>query len=258
MGIGSFIDWPLAIGKAQVNGITYFYESDEPKERSTLPVEFFSNQLFEVDVDDESALFDFCSEWGLMYHPLRSSPHFDESYRRYRGRTFFDAETLDSFMDLPIGIFVDLPDEIVSAWAVTAREVAVTIKDLRYALLEIKNGVMFELDGIKNFNLDIDCSLIEIGASNPYKLFFHSGSTPTLTTAICNQVLDTLADPAPWHICERCGKPFKHRQDRAGAVEWPLPAKRRTRGTKYCSYTCYTRATSARYDAKKRAEKQGV
>ncbi len=263
MGIVSPIEWPLAMGKAQVDGSTYFYGSHDEldgAQRSTLPVEFFSNQLFEVDTDDENALFDFCSEWGLMRHPIRNDPLFDYNLSSYRGRSFLDGETLDSFLwDLDEIRDFELPNGNPWGYAVSAREISYTIKDLRCALLEIRNGAFFELHGIRNANLDVDCSLIEIGASNPYRIFFNPGGafSPTLTTAICNQVLDTLADPAPWHICERCGKPFKHRQDRAGAVEWPLPAKRRTRGTKYCSYTCYTRATSAAYDEKKRAAKQG-
>lgn len=49
----------------------------KPTDRlSSLPIEFWNHELFDIDEQDTDCSIDFMEQWGIPYHPCRNSPQF--------------------------------------------------------------------------------------------------------------------------------------------------------------------------------------
>lgn len=65
----------------------------------SLPSEFFSHDIYDLDINDEQQLFDFTLKWGLLYSPMRSFysyQQFRHNYYEKRWRLSAWAYTSDN------------------------------------------------------------------------------------------------------------------------------------------------------------------
>lgn len=202
------VGWPLACDElAEYDGDLYVHNSRSSGNMDSLPVEFFSHQLMNVDVSNDASVLSFVTSYGIPKHPSRYGPggnivwsHFDDIEREKKKTDSAFWETIDLY---------DGCWEIV-----TFEEVKLSIDDLQSAIREMFRCIRGEVEdwGLAN--------VINSGATNP--VVVHSGLLTfpdySLTNAICNQVIETISDETEWKICncEGCGRIFKHHQPEDG------------------------------------------
>lgn len=77
------------------------------------------------------------------------------------------------------------------------------------------------------------------GITRTLPVFGFADSHNDLLPAVFAQMLETLKnDREPWHICEKCGHPYKRKRNPSGMA--PATSKRPPR-SKYCSESCRNR-----------------
>ncbi|MGI6216878.1 MAG: hypothetical protein ACOYIK_04625 [Coriobacteriales bacterium] len=186
----------------------------------SLPVEFFSHELMEVVPEDETSLRRFLEGWGFPFSPARNNPSSltwikDESERDTLRR---GMECTDSLQ----GKFEDDSFFLHCFPVISECEAISTIECLQACIRSMFwqiEGEEWERAIFPNWQ-----GFIEAGARHNLEITAYGvpsmnpprrstlDSWGLLTSAICNQVIDAIADPAPWRKCvnEKCGRIFKY------------------------------------------------
>lgn len=254
------IGWPLADGKIRfLNEAPILATRRSAGNRDSLPVEFFSHQLLELDTASDESILEFTTEYGIPRHPSRLSPlcgtHYrgnfsgpDEQYEKLADAKQATDESLFKFEDKVLSEskskWTDsngeehqvIASETESLWFETSlEEVRFTLFDLQY---EVKTLFDFLSGSIKYWN----GSCINGGASNKYAVHAGVRQFPdySLTQGICNQIIETIAEDTPWKVCacEGCGRLFKRQQSRE---DNPPKTNKLPSRSKYCSIACQNR-----------------
>ena len=202
-----------------------------------LPTEFFNHELMACDCDDFQSLQDFVTRWGFPYSPYRYSPFGARLLRRGRGR-----RTATDAMELTDSLRRDFHAVISLA------EVKHAIGSLQWVVAEMRNSVVGK--EFANFTPLLNaatCNALSASVVTDSKpgvaRMFVTDSKPgvyweteRLTSAVCNQMVEAMADEAPWRICacEGCGIPFKRKQSRDSNAD-------SRKNSKYCSEACQQR-----------------
>lgn len=194
-----------------------------------LPVEFFNHQLMECDAADPDALASFVSAWGLPFHPSR----FDPEYKA--GKAWPAIRETEALKDQE----PNSRSTSGGAWlAITAAEARATVELLQGVVLQIREYVRGAADDIP------DLGAVNAGACSLWRAVYlgqidkeNAYSTRGLTNAICNQIMEAIADTqTPWVECKSgCGAVFKQKQP-ADPAKHP-----RKRPSEFCSEKCKNR-----------------
>lgn len=235
-------EWPLATGLMTCSGEKFIAAKAQNRvfgTRSTLPVEFFAHQLMAVDPRNVAKLYEFCRTYGI---PAETT-FYDEDYG------VFD-EWAAPFRMSDFGAVEDpVIEELIRENSVSCSrcllgvrvsEVSSNLERLQAAVRAVQACAL----GSTPHQYSEELAFINVHVESMNSLM--KPRSVTLLTAVCNQIVDTVASPFEWQVCERCRKPFKRRQDKPGAIEWPDEMKN-PRKTKYCSTTCTSRSTSETY-----------
>lgn len=239
------ISWP--IGRVRPYGAGFVMEPEE--RRNSLPIEFWNHELLDADFHrDEDALMAFMTQWGIPYHPMRNSPYLDVHLMRELGIVETDKEA-KAFLPKPrpgevdaVGVF--RPSRTSPAIPYASR------KEVTGALRYLQFFVGKTIYGVGGFADHIAFETINHAACNPLALrmpedgcaiyFDTSGRSlrtkGLLTSAICNQIIDSFSDEASWRrcACEGCFRVFKRRRPGKEGV-------RPDSDSKYCCLTCKNR-----------------
>ena len=207
------------------------------KSAGDLPVEFFNHELMEVDVDSEPSVYSFVSTWGFPYSPSRNpatTPIVREDYeldRRFKKACRATNRLAGSIREIredEARAAGELGANETSAYdygdsVISLDEAALTIRALQEQVLAIRAHFT---KGVR-----VDFTLINRASCNPYHVRQHMflrherswsnykslDSYGLLTSAICNQIVETIADETQWRACacEGCDVVFKRK--RAGS-----------------------------------------
>ena len=221
------------IGSPGDSDFAFVLLGDKMMSAGDLPTEFFNHQLMACDCTDLDAIHDFVTRWGFPYSPYRYSPLGFRLLRRGRARS--EAKEAIEATD---GLKRGLQPTIALA------EVRHAICSLQTIVNELHKAVAGDgHEGNLHALNAAACNRFIAGKvegskliSTRFALGGNYSETERLTSAICNQMIDALADETPWRLCacEGCGVIFKKKQSREardGA----------RRNSKYCSDTCQER-----------------
>lgn len=272
------ISWPAAIVEQEeadgVRGLAINREAYRSLENvmteHDLPVEFFNHQLMNCDPDDEQALAEFMTEWGLLFSPFRnvreSLSHKEEV--RLSKRSIRNTGTLEKALTLDwdgaeqearrlvaTGNFTEEEaarrasnyiGEPAAGRVVSLQEAAATLRLLQKTVSIVTSTAREGWNNADDLVFVMD--VVNAGACNSLSVqlapncFYGLASTPDrgaehrvcLTSAVCNQIIACLADRAPWRVCacEGCGRVFKRKQTKS-----PNPDS----DSKYCCDSCMER-----------------
>lgn len=251
----------------------------------TLPVEFFSHQFLEVDPFSIDSVLEFACTWGIMTHPSRTPGHFisakglenelnkrelrisKENYCSFvHGSSSNEFDFYKSFINAvdlskskendriakdatPAYILKDskAPCADKIGQQVSLIEMQASICDLQHEIKEMLSYIAGLIDTWSGTN-------INNGSCNP--LFvkpepIHPIAVRSLTNAICNQIIETIADDAPWKLCscDGCGRYFKRHQRNKPAKTEKTPSD-----AKYCCSTCAERQKKRNYRKKQKTK----
>lgn len=217
---------------------------------SSLPIEFWNHELFDIDEQDTDYSIDFMERWGIPYHPCRNSPQFASSsilesinetelHRKY----FFPEPKYDE---------VDSNNIFWESWGspalfyISKAEFSSSIRWLKFAVLNLVYGVNGspEYKVAECVNRAASFRLIQV---EPYSelsaVFVDRNATnllscSMLTAAICGQLIDTFADKAEWRTCacKGCGRIFKRKRSDNLNIKPHSDSK-------YCCTKCKNRQT---------------
>lgn len=201
---------------------------------SMLPVEFFNHELMAVDPDSEPSVYEFVKEWGFPYAPSRNPAtapithedwelenHFKEVCKETGELTWEvheireDAARAAGELDENESTSDDYGDSVISF-----AEASLTIRTLQDV---VKSIWAHFREGER-----IDFTAVNRGSCHPYVAQQHMfirtvggwddnrslASFGLFTSAICNQIIETIADNTPWRdcACEGCEVIFKRKQ----------------------------------------------
>lgn len=213
-----------------------------------LPTEFFNHQLLEINHENIGDLLEFSKKWGFIYSPVRNIGEYKEFLNPLEF-VIDRTNTFDSVLispELEVLEHIDAirqTDEYINKIgdSEALKAPVISLSELSHSVLLLQESVnlvmgydsffpsWFEL-ALEVFNR---CSCnenyfetpVEIKANN--KLYDRG----LLTSAICNQVLETFSSDLPWKKCanEKCFKHFKRKQSGATSSNSK---------TKYCSIRC--------------------
>ena len=213
-----------------------------------LPTEFFNHQLLEVNPDNIGDLLEFSKKWGFIYSPVRNIGEYKEFLNPLEYVTDSSIALDDAILSPELEVLdhidtIRQTDEYINKVGhfEALKKPVISISELSHSVLLLQESVnlvmgydsffssWFEL-ALEVFNR---CSCnenyfetpVEIKANN--KLYDRG----LLTSAICNQVLETFSSDLPWKKCanEKCFKHFKRKQSGATSSNSK---------TKYCSIRC--------------------
>lgn len=224
----------------------------EPQRRiGSLPVEFWNHELLRSDFkNNEKALKLFLEEWGIPYHPLRNSPYLTKEKMQEVGIAETDRKS-DVFCPVPKPGQIN-KDQVFAPEKTSPFLQYVSKKEAASALLYLQFFIAKAVYGVGGFADHAAFETINHAACNPlmlrrkgddftvyqdtYGRSLHAKGL--LTSAICNQIVESFADDAEWRQCgcEGCCRIFKRKQpDKEGT--------RPDRDSKYCSTICKNRQT---------------
>lgn len=210
----------------------HFIETDI--NASMLPIEFFNHELMAVDVESEPSIFEFLKKWGFPYAPSRNpatapiteadfelNRHFKDACKTTSDLIWAVHEIRENAakeageLDEDEYTSDDYGDSVISF-----EEAALTIKTLQDVVRSIWSH-------FRNRE-SIDFTAINRGSCHPYVAQEHMfirtvggwdnnhslASFGLFTSAICNQIIETIADNTQWRecACEGCEVIFKRKQ----------------------------------------------
>lgn len=207
--------------------------------KTALPTEFFTHQLMDVDSNNDESVLRFVQEFGFPYSPLRNEPKWPvyagisrdviNEHRKAVEATnkleYFLTKAEDARRDDGSSTIGSL----FSGMVISKREAAFTIRLMQSVSEFIQTSVIAGESSSEDKSGLLQ--VVNFGACNPlyasghsFVHREHSGGNlheyGMLTSAICNQIIETLADDAPWRMCacEGCGKAFKRKQSTANGT----------------------------------------
>lgn len=205
-----------------------------------LPVEFFNHQLFEYDPANEDDVLEFLTCYGLLFSPSREDENCFEDWGEPMRESDAAAKDLTEQME------EHFRKKLISANVVSLPEASLTLRVLQeavtsmMALLKNSDATLDDMARIK--------SVLDAASRHPLEIVASwEGITPTehphrnglrsrglLVSAICNQIVDALDDPALWRTCacEGCERLFKYKQSKSAGHD---------SDSKYCCDKCMER-----------------
>ena len=206
-----------------------------------LPVEFYNNELFEVDPfgSRDSEIFAFCETFGIPRNPCRVGRDLFDGACMAMGRPHYPSVCsvdVESRFDVSMSEARTAID--VLQWMVTAiRRAALGLR-----LRDWENGLVYSA-------CLLSMADIEFGSIGDFECFGYI-EPMFLCNAVCNQIMHAcslgFADGGnSWSVCGFCEKPFIFQSDSGKACK--SKTDRKALGNLYCSARCY----SAMKDTKK-------
>lgn len=221
----------------------------EPVAITKLPYEFFNRELQDAarsilacgDVGDLARyLCGFAGEWGIPYSPLRYMPACD-----------LEAVGLASH-EAAVDVSDDLRAALRLDECASVMEVYEAVKCLALVSASYVNMHGLDANGLEGFD-PLAVAVVNECVRPPVLLAVDgmtlatAGHMPSLTNAVCNQIVEHEQDPAPWRLCacEGCGRWFKRRRGNAryrlGDVD-----------SRYCCARCNSRQEKRNQRKRKR------
>lgn len=221
--------------------------------QSDLPIEFFNHELQKADAYDEESVFEFVRTWGFPFlvdrnstvpvGERRSIPSKADQQALAEKKVRYPAE--GGRHSLPVvfeGLFgsskrakkaIEETESLIGALCggvykpseqscISVKEASLGIETLQM----LTNSVLDSIRNEKEIPEEISM-LINLGSSRTVLAGegWAAGEGGTglvergyLTSAICNQILDTMADTnTPWRICayEKCNRLFKRQRGKS-------------------------------------------
>lgn len=206
-----------------------------------LPVEFFNHQVFEADLSSAEGLRLFLQEWGFPFSPMRNKRLCLRNNAILEEECFQGIEDSESLRKEGYGGELYRP--------ISFREARGTIEALREAVVQLRKAIqtpwrdggdeqfhdVFQYEQFINAALRAPLVFYETWSAEDTNLEACGG----LTSAICNQIAETIKDERPWRKCkaEGCDVIFKRRQSN-GKLGVPSPSRLTS---EYCCKKCATR-----------------
>lgn len=239
------VGWPVADGRYTTYKGHCYATNSTGSFLDTLPVEFFSHQLMEVDVSDDENLLSFVSTYGIPRHPSR----YRIGGMPWSETRYDDIEVAKGRTDSAAYAFLDDDDDRYGWFSTSIEEVKFTIEDIQSDIRNMFKCLSGEVESYWSGKY------INAGTAYPYVAHTGQRTFPdhSLTNAICNQVVNTIADEALWKLCacDGCGRLYKRHQPKTGISS--KTGKNPSR-SKYCSIKCQNRqgVRNSRKSAKER------
>lgn len=204
-------------------GTAAYYSLDD------FPNEFFGHQLMELNADDMIEVFAFVEEWGFPFWPggYFSGDSTEAAYRY-----------LLACGKAPAGVQVISAEEAMGTLQVMQIEVRDFFEGFTHGWEVARPSYVFMNYGgsspvVADTRIPHNLGAETDGRFNRNRDYY----VANLTTAICNDFLETLVDRAPWRVCEceGCGRIYKHKQTKHKSD------RARRSNSHYCSDRCYER-----------------
>ncbi|MDO4537761.1 MAG: hypothetical protein Q4B54_06325 [Coriobacteriales bacterium] len=238
----------------------FLYELEPDREYrgklDTLPVEFIAHQVRDIDVDDFDAVFDFLCKWGFPYSPLREDKLCAQNFgglgeENLKGMWLTDKMRMCVSVYTPVISYDEVRATLLllqETWARIERAI-LGDDDVEEDLFPINAAASASLVGYTSSYAD-DMEAANAWASTTNRLLTKESVSSQsmryrgmLTSAIANQLLETIHDDAPWKVCKECGRVFKRKQ--ADSLN---PDKKAI----YCSATCLGTIKQRNYRSRKK------
>ncbi len=238
-----------------------------------LPMEFFNHQLMGCDPHDKQSLADFMARWGLLFSPFRSAKvpsscsldaeQIEASIMRTTAledglvMDYDDAESelarlletgaidevdedraasmLCNYIGEPAAGRVVSLDEAASTLHILQTTVEIIRRTARYGWENLEE--LYYVIGVLNAG-SCNSLTVQLAPNCFYGLNLAADRGEAyrvcLTSAICNQLIECLADKTPWRICEceGCNRVFKRKQTKSSNPNCD---------SKYCCDPCMER-----------------
>lgn len=201
--------------------------------QSDIPTEFFNHQLADTDPASEESIYEFISCWGMPFSPAREQRVADvhllavpENHREAMATTDELARWASEEFAAP------LEEELKDLGYVPAQGLVISLSEAELAISTLQQCVNRIVGFVSGQIGRDDDELVELirlvnGASCKNEQI-GSGLYPylpiegmqglayygLLTSAICNQIIETVCDEAPWRECadKTCRRIFKRKQ----------------------------------------------
>lgn len=204
-----------------------------------LPVEFFNHELMEVKISDRDSLIRFVSKWGFIFSPYRNST-VRSTFKSVIDLTesFHELDTSPSILLVKGRTqFDSISDHIISL-----DEITLSIRVMQDAVRVLMEQIEKSSDGFYVYSDTINSAAMNvriITRHSNYRFCEGNRNIPgggLLVSAICNQIIECIADENPWKKCEceGCGKWFKYQHTNSRS-------RSPHRDSKYCSVKCSNR-----------------
>jgi hypothetical protein len=218
---------------------------------SNLKTNFFSTELMEFDSQNATIgeLVDFVASYGFPYSPFRElipssqRKRYHEESMDVINKTIavynklFDSNDIDGFTNEGYNL------KFVSA--ISVDEAIFTIRILQDIVRTLTTVVSEPNKPLNESQLDA-LSWIDLAASNRTSVNVHGRNTNWmnlgLTSAIANQIIETMEDEAEWRFCKCCNRLYKRKRHKV----------KPSANSPYCSQTCYE--TQYKRDSRKAAK----
>lgn len=198
----------------------------------SLPTEFFNHQLLDYDPMQEESVHDFLSAWGLLFSPSREHEScfecWDESfYKADANAKKFTAQVEERYRSIGI---VSLSEASLALRALQriGNDMMALLRD-EATSLDVIDRLTSVLEAASIHPLELNASIAGISAEMHTRAGLRSRGL--LVSAICNQIIDAIDDPAKWRecACDGCTRIFKRKQSK-------FP--RHDSDSKYCCDKC--------------------
>lgn len=223
------------------DGVIGYFMRDTPIQKllfaNKLPIEFFNHELMAVNVDSEQSLFEFVSKWGFPYSPMRNErlqwDRWDSLTPAERKTEDYNLRVCRLTQQIEEALHYNYLSKKERNSAISWKKMRQQSDDFGFAVIsldEVRLSILTLQTAIKgiwsHFKHGTDVYLGAINRASRRSLVVTSGNySPNwasgelaeyglLTSAICNQIIDTIAEETPWRACacEGCEVVFKRKQ----------------------------------------------
>ncbi|WP_329933318.1 hypothetical protein [Slackia isoflavoniconvertens] len=259
------LGWP----KAEIEGTKKGFVIPSHKDADhmeSLKNGFWQWELLKVNPNDSESLRTFCQNYGIPCHPMRICKNAfipstkDNAERAIAKTNKANGCISDNFGSASIVSIDEVRAAIIDLQA-SARCIAYKVLELATGLPisrigHHKEASLYEADRIDLICLCAKPDSISLGSREKSRSQFVetvynvvrradlelTGETPSewknysynLTQAICFQIYEDMNSKDDWHICDKCGMPFKRPSIKASREQ----TTRTTKERKTCSDSC--------------------
>jgi len=207
-----------------------------------IPVEFFSHELMDVSTESDDDIFSFINEWGMPYMRGVEKSVTDSVLRRCPREVAAAYREINPYKHIevipasyPRTVIDNLQLAVAGMFRIIKTGVYVPVIDPE--TLELDNDTFFNDYLVSEYATGMRRCTVDFSDIEPSHTEFRFLENETgLTSAICNQILDFIDDPAiPW-ICaaKGCKRIFKRQRHFHGGRENINSAS----DSVYCSDRC--------------------
>lgn len=257
--------------------------------RWELPIELYAHQLMDYDFTDDAQVVEFSVKYGILcLDPNDEYAHFTPEQKGSMKSFLSQAQEMqllpymmdnygmegiagalsahpsldgyEAFIEtashfaLPASLNKTMlmlyPFENVRTSLITAQERFATL--FRMLADEMPRDGYEALDFLNYGNISKSVRLELYHQGQRFDVFSLTPSN-NFASAICNQFIDTLANPEDWKYCKWCDRPFKRKQPSEGVTKKPRCRSNKKPGTPpiYCCDKCKNDANNERKKQRK-------